>query len=227
MSDRGRNIVVVFALLLLFDVLTMMYATLFGPYPEELRLLARGLDPTSYRILYVHVPLAWDMYVAFTITLIGAILYLVRGDPKYDAIALTSTTLGVLYGVAATVTGMLWAAEAWGEPWSWDPRQTATLIMLLAYIGYIALRASISDLERARAISSAYGIAAYVTLPVSYLSAVVIRSLHEQLPQQPLGPEAYQFLGVRVIASFAVFLMLTYMYYVVARGKMASLEVEQ
>ncbi len=206
--------------LLVVDIATMFYCAFYGPHPE---FLPGGGDPTSYRIIFIHVPASWNMYVAFTITLIGSLLYLLRERVHYDVLAYTSAVLGVIYGIGSITTGMIWANEVWGLPWSWDPRQTTTLIVLLSYIGYIALRASISDIERARTLSSAYGIAAYATLPISYLSAVTFKSLHEQLPSQPLSSEAHMLLGIRVILSFAVFLVILAIYNKRVREK---LEVE-
>lgn len=222
--DLEKLVLTLFIVFLVLDVATVTYSIVAGPYPEEPVLAAR-FDPTSYKILYVHVPLAWNTYVAFTLTLIGSVLFLVKGRVKYDVLALTSSILGIVYGVAALTTGMLWAHEVWGEAWSWDPRETSTLILILAYIGYLALRASIPDVERARVLASSYGIAAYVTLPISYLSAVLVRSLHEQLPKHPLGPQAYMLLGVRVVFSFATFILLAYMYYLIVKSKTVSREV--
>jgi heme exporter protein C len=147
---------------------------------------------------------------------------LLKEDVKYDVLAMTSVVIGVVYGVASITTGMLWANEVWGAPWNWDPRQTATLVLFLAYVGYIALRGSISDVDRMRVFSATYGIAAFVTLPISYISAVLFRSLHTQLPGQPLGPEAHILLGVRVIVSFTVYILLQHLYYTKVKNRVES-----
>ncbi len=203
--------------LLVLDIGTLFYAIFEGSYPSS---LPSGGDPSSYLILYIHVPISWNMYVAFTLSFIASLLYLLKEDTKYDALAMSSVVVGVVYGVASITTGMLWANEVWGAPWNWDPRQTATLILFLAYVGYIALRGSITDIERMRVFSATYGIAAFVTLPISYISAVSFRSLHTQLPGQPLGPEAHILLGIRVAISFSVFIVLIFLYYLNARAKM-------
>jgi len=190
-------------IILVIDIATAVYATFFGPYPS-----ISLFDPTSYRILYLHVPLAWNMYFAFTLTFVFSLLYLIKSNQKHDLIAYYSTVLGTLYGLGAVICGMLWAKEVWNSYWSWDPRQTATLIALLAYTAYISLRKSIPDIERSRVVSAVFGVSAYVTIPLSYLSAVTFRSLHTQIPQQPLGFEVLILLGFRVVISFALFLMI-------------------
>ncbi|ADB57703.1 cytochrome c biogenesis protein [Archaeoglobus profundus] len=194
--------------LIALDIATVIYSVFFGYYPN-----ITLFDATCYRILYIHVPLAWNMYIAFTLTFAFSLAYLLKENPKFDAVAFCSAVLGILYGVGAIISGMLWAKEVWGSYWSWDPRQTTTLTALLAYIGYLALRSSILEIERARRISSVFGVSAYITIPLSFVSAVVVQSLHTQLPQQPLGEEAHILLALRVIVSFATFLALLRMYY--------------
>ena len=195
--------------LLFIDLLLAVYCVLFGPHPK---FLPHG-DPTSYRILYMHVPLVWNMYFAFTLALICSILYLRKEKSKYDLITFCSIVLGIIYGIGGISAGMLWAKEVWGSPWSWDPRQTATLVAILSYAGYLALRYSITDVDKARTISSVYAVAAYVTIPLSYISSITFRSLHVQLPQQPLTPEAHFLLAVKVLTSFLLFIALLNYYY--------------
>lgn len=201
--------------LIVLDMATLAYSIGYGGYPPS---LPSGGDPTSYKILYIHVPIAWVMYFSFTVTMVSSILFLVRGTDKYDVLALSSVHLGIIYGFSAIVSGMLWANAVWGEPWNWDPRETSTLMLLLAYLGYVALRGSISDVDRAKVISAAYAVAAFVTLPLSYFSAIVFRSLHEQLPSQPVTSGMLSILGVRVTIVFLVYLLILYSYYVRGRG---------
>jgi ABC-type transport system involved in cytochrome c biogenesis permease subunit len=194
--------------LILVDIALAVYAVMFGYYPK-----IEQFDPTSYRILYIHVPLSWNMYFAFTLTFVFSLMYLIKEIERFDTIAFCSAVLGLLYGFGAIVSGMLWANEVWGYYWSWDPRQTTTLVALLSYLGYVALRSSIPELEKARTISAVFGVSAYVTIPISYVSAVTFKSLHTQLPHQPLGSDAYLLLTLRVIVSFAVFIALLREYY--------------
>jgi len=202
-----RNIAII---LVSLDIYSALYAIINGGYPES---LPGGGDPTSYLILYLHVPVAWNLYLGITIGMVASILYLWRGLDKYDVIAYRSIILGLLFGFSTIATGMIWANEVWGEPWSWDPRQTSVLVLILAYIGYIALRHSISDPDRMKVFSSSYAVAAYITLPLSYVSAIIFRSLHVQLPSQPLTIDIYILLFVRVLIALTTFISLLYLYY--------------
>jgi cytochrome c-type biogenesis protein CcsB len=56
-------------------------------------------------------------------------------DVMYKAIA-----LGFAFFTVATILGALWAAEAWGGYWSWDPKETWALIVWLNYAAWLHLR---------------------------------------------------------------------------------------
>ncbi|HKJ76737.1 MAG TPA: c-type cytochrome biogenesis protein CcsB, partial [Gammaproteobacteria bacterium] len=56
-------------------------------------------------------------------------------DVMYKAIA-----LGFAFFTVATVLGAMWAAEAWGGYWSWDPKETWALIVWLNYAAWLHLR---------------------------------------------------------------------------------------
>ena len=59
----------------------------------------------------------------------------VLGDVMYKAIA-----VGFAFFTIATVLGALWAAEAWGGYWSWDPKETWALIVWLNYAAWLHMR---------------------------------------------------------------------------------------
>jgi len=59
----------------------------------------------------------------------------VLDDVMYKAIA-----VGFAFFTVATVLGALWAAEAWGGYWSWDPKETWALIVWLNYAAWLHMR---------------------------------------------------------------------------------------
>jgi heme exporter protein C len=88
--------------------------------------------------------------------------------------------LGLIYGAITLITGSIWANAAWGTYWNWDPRETATIILWIAYMGYISLKFSIENIEKRAVIGAVYNILAFSTVPLSYLS-IRLRSLHPQV----------------------------------------------
>ncbi|WP_287496962.1 c-type cytochrome biogenesis protein CcsB [Pandoraea sp. CB10b_02] len=56
-------------------------------------------------------------------------------DVMYKAIA-----VGFAFFTIATILGALWAADAWGGYWSWDPKETWALIVWLNYAAWLHMR---------------------------------------------------------------------------------------
>ncbi len=59
----------------------------------------------------------------------------VLDDMMYKAIA-----IGFAFFTIATILGAMWAAEAWGGYWSWDPKETWALIVWLNYAAWLHMR---------------------------------------------------------------------------------------
>ena len=136
------------------------------------------LDATT-RVFYFHFPAAMVTCVALGWSMLHSALYLVRRDRVHDDHAAASAELGLLFCIAATVSGSLWAKAMWGAYWNWDPRETSIFFLLLIYSAYLALRASLEDPARRARLSAIYSCVAFVAVP--FLMFVVPRvyfSLH-------------------------------------------------
>jgi cytochrome c-type biogenesis protein CcsB len=57
-----------------------------------------------------------------------------------DDVMYKSIAIGFAFFTIATVLGALWAAEAWGGYWSWDPKETWALIVWLNYAAWLHMR---------------------------------------------------------------------------------------
>lgn len=57
-----------------------------------------------------------------------------------DNVMYKSITLGFTFFTLATILGALWAAEAWGAYWSWDPKETWALIVWINYAAWLHVR---------------------------------------------------------------------------------------
>jgi heme exporter protein C len=134
-----------------------------------------------YRIFYIHVPAAWVCYLTLGISLLTSILFLAKRKRVYDRAAETSAILGLVYGCVAILGGSVWANAVWGVYWNWDPRETTTLVLWMAYAGYLSLRRSIGNAEKRAVIGAVYNVLAFSTIPLSYLSIRLWQSLHPQI----------------------------------------------
>jgi|TARA_R110002096_G_scaffold379_11_gene2354 cytochrome c-type biogenesis protein CcsB len=104
----------------------------------------------------IHVPANFIGYGAFALAAMVAVAYLIRfnaekGDSNSLAMTLPeldvlddlmykSIALGFAFFTLATILGALWAAEAWGGYWSWDPKETWALIVWLNYAAWLHMR---------------------------------------------------------------------------------------
>jgi heme exporter protein C len=131
----------------------------------------------AYRVFYFHVPSAWVSYLAFGVTLLGSIMFLVKKSYKWDMVAEASSKLGLIFCSVALLSGSIWANLTWGSYWTWDPRETTTLILLLTYIAYLSFRMAIDDREKKARLSSVLGVLGFITVPLSYVS-VQLMTLH-------------------------------------------------
>ncbi|MBA2448963.1 MAG: cytochrome c biogenesis protein CcsA [Chloroflexi bacterium] len=141
------------------------------------------------RIFYVHLPLAWNAYLAFLVVFVASIAYLWKRAPWWDALARASAEVGLVFTTLVLITGSLWARPIWGTWWSWDARLTTSLILWFLYVGYLMLRGSVSDERRAARYAAVVGIVGFVDVPIIHQSVVWWRTLHpESVVLAPGGP---------------------------------------
>lgn len=131
------------------------------------------------RILYVHVPSAWVSMLAFTGAFVAALGHLFTGRRGFDHAVEAMVEVGVLLAALLLVTGSIFARPTWGVWWSWDPRLTASAVMMLTFVGVLLLRGAVVDVERRATWSSVATVLAYVNIPITWFSVKWWRSLHQ------------------------------------------------
>ena len=134
-----------------------------------------------YRLLFLHVPSAWVAYLAFGVTAIASILYLIprtRGL-HWDHLAGASAELGVIFTALVLVEGSLWGKPVWGAWWAWDARLTTTAMLFFLYLGYLALR-RIGGSPHQRSMRSAIAaLIAFIDVPIVHFSVTWWTTLHQ------------------------------------------------
>jgi heme exporter protein C len=133
------------------------------------------------RIFYFHVASAWVGFFAFFVTFLGGIGYLVRGERRWDVLALSSVEIGLTFITMTVVTGSLWARSVWGTYWTWEPRLTISAVQLLVYLAYSMLRAAIESPEHRARFAAVYGVVAFVTVPFSWFAIRWWRTIHPDI----------------------------------------------
>jgi heme exporter protein C len=142
---------------------------------------ADAVQGEVYRIMYVHVPSAWLAYLAFVVVFLASIGWLWSKRPIFDAIAVSSAEIGVLFTGLALVAGSIWAKPTWGVWWTWEPRLITTAVMFVMYVGYLLLRGLSTDFERRATRAAILGAVLVLDVPIVHLSVLWANSLH-QLP---------------------------------------------
>jgi heme exporter protein C len=133
----------------------------------------------TVRMMFVHVPAAWvGMFVY--VALAGASFFgLVFRHALADAAAKAAAPLGAAFTVLALITGSLWGRPMWGTWWEWDARLTSVVILLLFYLGYMALHASIDDEQKAARASAVLALVGAINIPIIHFSVHWWNTLHQ------------------------------------------------
>ena len=98
----------------------------------------------------IHVPANFVGYGTFALAAMVATAYLLKSNgilvdrlpslEVLDDVMYKAISVGFAFFTIATILGALWAAEAWGGYWSWDPKETWALIVWLNYAGWLHMR---------------------------------------------------------------------------------------
>jgi len=133
----------------------------------------------TVRIMFIHVPAAWVSLAAYLALGAASFSVLVWRHPLADVAAKACAPIGAVFTVLALVTGSLWGKPMWGTWWVWDARLTSVFVLLLFYLGIIALRASIDDEARAGRAAAVLGLVGLVNLPIIKFSVDWWSTLHQ------------------------------------------------
>jgi cytochrome c-type biogenesis protein CcsB len=98
----------------------------------------------------IHVPANFIGYGTFALAAMVGSAYLLKSHgflvdrlpalEVLDDVMYKSISVGFAFFTVATILGALWAAEAWGGYWSWDPKETWALIVWLNYAAWLHMR---------------------------------------------------------------------------------------
>ena len=176
------------------------------------------------RLMYVHVPAAWLAYLSFAVVFVASIGYLRTKRSRWDRLAAASAEIGVVFTALAIALGALWGKPVWGTFWTWDPRLTTTAVLLLIYVGYLAVRRAVDNPTRRGRWAAVIGIVGFVDVPIVHLSVVWWRSLHQDATVLRLGgPEIEGSMLTALLVAVLAF-TLVYTYLVALRLRVGRLE---
>lgn len=194
--------------LLLLSTLVLFGVTLYTIFvvaPVEMQM---GI---VQKIFYFHVPSAYAMYLGFGVSALASMVYLIKRDPKWDALGVAGAEVGTLFCLIVLLTGPLWARKAWGVWWTWDPRLTTTLLAGMIFAAYLALRSMGNAGEVEKRFAAGLAILGLVDLPLIHYSVQRWRGVHPTVITGKGGgleSEMYWALGLSFLAFTGLAILL-------------------
>jgi len=134
-----------------------------------------------------HVLTCFMGYAAFTVAFAAGVMYLLRRYPRLrflpadeilDELIYRHAALGFVFLTIGIVTGSVWAHYAWGSYWSWDPKETWSLITWLIYAVMLHARYVRGWRGNRMAVMAVIGFAAVL---FTYLGVNYLPGLHTYL----------------------------------------------
>jgi len=132
------------------------------------------------RIIYIHVPSAYLSMLGYTLMAAAAAVGFVWRIKLAHAAAVSIAPIGASFTFLALVTGGIWGRPTWGTYWEWgDARLMFELLLLFLYLGYLALRASFEDRDKADRVSAILAVVGVVNVPIIHYSVQWWSTLHQ------------------------------------------------
>jgi len=159
----------------------------------------------TVRMMFIHVPAAYMAMFCYACLGGASVMGLVFRHSLADAAGRACAPLGAGFTFLALITGSLWGKPMWGTWWVWDARMTSVLVLLLLYIGYMALQAAIDDEVKAARAASILALVGLINLPIIKFSVDWWNTLHQpasvfraggpSMPPDYLWPLAFMAFG--------------------------------
>ncbi len=133
----------------------------------------------TVRIMYVHVPSATLALGIYLLMALASVMAIVFRHPLADMAAKAAAPLGAAFCFLALVTGALWGKPMWGTWWVWDARLTSMFVLMLLYLGYMAVWKAFDDPSRAAVLARVVALVGVINVPIVKFSVDWWNTLHQ------------------------------------------------
>jgi len=180
------------------------------------------------RLVYIHPGVAWvALYLAFGMAAVASLLYLWPRTRSlvWDRLAAAAVEVGVVFNVCTLVSGSIWGKPTWGVWWAWDARLTSTAVLLVLFLGYLALRRVPAEPEVRAKRSAFVALFAAVDIPIVHFSVLWWRTLHQgaTVLNANLSPTIHGSMAWTLLLGF-VALTLVFVWMLLVRYRIGVLE---
>lgn len=215
-TDRWFRPLLIFDFIAALAMVLVMWAALL--YAGEAINLA-GDEQVAQRIFYFHIGSNIAAFLGFLGSVVGSLGYLFSRRLEWDRWALASVEIGTIFGTFVLLSGAIWAKPAWNTYWVWDPRLTTATITVLIYIAYMLFRNGFENAETRARFAGIYALFAFLSVPLTYYSARLFRSIHpivfdggnaESQGDFAIGPTMGQTLAIAMIGFAFLFFALLF-----------------
>ncbi len=155
----------------------------------------------SQKIFYFHMPVAITSFIALVFGAWYSLRFLRTREARYDTCARIALEITLLFIALTMITGEMWTRFEWGVWWSWEPRLTTYLVLMLVVIAYFVLRGSVDEPERRAAFSAVVAIIAFIDAPICFMVTRLIPSSIHPVVLREGGMSPEMGLCVAVVAA--------------------------
>jgi heme exporter protein C len=215
--------------LLPFMWLGLFVLLAFGLYGALVTSPADYQQGETVRIMYLHVPAAWVAMMAYGFMALASAVALIFRHPLADMAAKSAAPIGAVFCFLALATGSIWGKPMWGTWWVWDARLTAMFILMLLYLGYIAIWQAIEDPHLAATIARIVALVGSVILPIIKFSVEWWNTLHQPASVFKMGGPTIDvsMLWVLLVMAMACTLLFFTLLMISMRSEIAARKLRQ
>ena len=130
----------------------------------------------SQKIFYFHMTSAIVSFLALAFGCYYSVRFLATKSQRFDTCAKVALQVALVFVINTMITGDLWTRFEWGVWWTWEPRLTTYLILMLIIIAYFVLRNAIDEPERRGTYAAVIAIIATIDVPICFMVTRLIPS---------------------------------------------------
>ncbi len=180
------------------------------------------------RLVYIHPGVAWvALYLAFGLAAVSSLLYLWPRTRSlfWARLAAAAGEVGGVFNVCPLISGSIWGRPSWGVWWAWDARLTSTAVLLVLFLGYMALRRVPAEPDKRAKRSAFVCLFAAVDIPIDHFSVLWWKTLHQgaTVVNPNLSPTIHGSMAWTLLLSF-IALTLVFVWMLLVRYRIGVLE---
>ena len=138
-----------------------------------------AVQGNSYRIIYLHVPMAIYSQLIYWFMAIWSFCFLVWKIKIGPYMTISAAYVGCMVTFLALFSGSVWGIPTWGTWWQWDARITSTFILLIMYIALLTINSSFQNINKADQITAWVVLVGVINIPIIKKSVDWWSTLHQ------------------------------------------------